>query len=232
MKNFIGKILIIEDEKPISDIIKFNLVQNNFDVICEYNGEDGYNTFMASSDVDLILLDMMMPKMNGLEVCTKIRKSSNIPIIMLTAKADENDKVLGLESGADDYVTKPFSNKELIARIKTNLRRTQETQEDKLDEKLIIGDLTIDQNKYEIYKRNVDLKLSKREYELVLFLAKHKDKAFTREELLEKVWGYEYFGDSRTVDVTVRRLRTKIEDNSDSPTYIVTKRNVGYYFGG
>ncbi len=224
------KILIVEDEKNISDIIKFNLDKENFDTICAYDGEEGLSMFYKENP-DLVLLDIMMPKMDGLSVCKEIRKTSEVPIIMLTAKAEEADKVLGLEALADDYVTKPFGNKELIARIKANLRRSGKTTTTSTNE-LKISDITINLDKYEIYKGEELIPLTKREFELVLFLAENKEQVFSREDLLQKVWNYEYYGDVRTVDVTIRRLRIKLEDNPESPVYILTKRGVGYHFGG
>ncbi len=227
------KILIVEDEKNISDIIKFNLVKEQFDVVCAYDGEEGLEKF-NSEDPDLILLDIMMPKMDGISVCKEIRKTSDVPIIMLTAKAEEADKVLGLEALADDYVTKPFGNRELLARIKANLRRSNKIQTDvnSNPNEIKLSDITINTDKFEIYKGEELIPLTKREYELVLFLAENKDQVFSREDLLLKVWNYEYYGDVRTVDVTIRRLRMKLEDNPEKPVYILTKRGVGYHFGG
>ena len=175
----------------------------------------------------------MMPKMDGYEVCRKIREKSNVPIIMLTARADEVDKVVGLEMGADDYVTKPFGNRELIERVKANLRRSDiapVTNNEKDGNNQVYGDLNIDFDRYEVTKRGEVINLTLREFELLTFLATQTPTIFTRENLLEKVWGYEYFGDVRAVDVTIRRLREKIEDDPSKPKYIVTKRGVGYYF--
>lgn len=222
-------ILIVEDERNINEIIKFNLKKEGFNCLQAFDGEEGFNTFNANK-CDLLLLDIMMPKMDGIKLCKEIRKISEVPIIMLTAKADEVDKVLGLEVGADDYITKPFSNNELIARIRANLRR--KPKEEGPSDFFKIGDLTLDRKKYLIIKRGKELNLSKREFELVDFLATNKDEIFSREDLLENVWGYEYYGDLRTVDVSIRRLRAKLEDNSEEPTYILTKRGVGYHFGG
>ncbi len=226
------KILVVEDEKNISDIIKFNLVKEGYEVVCAYDGEEGLNMFNVENP-DLILLDIMMPKMDGLSVCKEIRKTSDVPIIMLTAKAEEADKVLGLEALADDYVTKPFGNRELMARIKANLRRSGKIQSnEKVSNEINISDIKINLDKYEIYKGDELIPLTKREFELVLFLANNKDQVFSREDLLLKVWNYEYYGDVRTVDVTIRRLRIKLEDNPETPVYILTKRGVGYHFGG
>ena len=223
-------ILIVEDEKSISDILAYNLEKEGFEVAVAYDGLTGYNMAMEK-EPDLILLDIMMPKMDGFTFCKKLRKTSEVPIIMLTARSEEVDKVLGLEIGADDYVTKPFSTRELMARVKANLRKkASETPEPVEETSIELGDITIDLKKYVISKRGESIPLTTREFELITFLAKEKCEVFTRESLLEKVWGYEYFGDARTVDVTVRRLRTKIEDEPDTPKYVLTKRGVGYYF--
>ncbi len=174
----------------------------------------------------------MLPKMDGFSVCRKIRETLSTPIIMLTAREEEVDKVLGLELGADDYMTKPFSLRELMARVKANLRRTQLTTKSNDEAKVMeFGELVIDTEKYEVKKRGAIIDLTFREFELLKFLANTKGKIFTREVLLNKVWDYEFYGDVRTVDVTIRRLREKIEDNPSLPAYIMTKRGVGYYFG-
>lgn len=233
LPNIMGNlILIVEDEKSISDIIKLNLEKNGFSVSVAYDGEEALNKAM-SENPDLILLDVMLPKMDGFSVCKKIRETKSTPIIMLTAREEEVDKVLGLELGADDYMTKPFSLRELMARVKANLRRSQlETKGDAPSEILEFGDLKIDTEKYEVSKRGVVIDLTFREYELLKFIATKRGKIFTRETLLNNVWDYDlYLGDVRTVDVTIRRLREKIEDNPSIPTYVMTKRGVGYYFG-
>lgn len=227
------KILIVEDEQNISDIIKFNLEKEGYDVVCAYDGVDGLSMF-SKENPDLILLDIMMPRMDGLSVCKEIRKTSEVPIIMLTAKAEETDKVLGLEALADDYVTKPFGNRELLARIKANLRRSNKVSQtnEPTGNEFKIADLIINLDKFEVYKGDELIPLTKREFELVLFLAENKEQVFSREDLLYKVWNYEYYGDVRTVDVTIRRLRIKIEENPEKPVYILTKRGIGYHFGG
>ena len=225
------KILIVEDEKPISDIILFNLKNEGFEVDTAYDGNDGLNKALNGSP-DLILLDVMLPGIDGFEICKKVREVSKAPIIMLTAKEEEVDKVLGLELGADDYITKPFGMRELIARIKANIRRI-DFDEDRTDEPANIrefGNLVIDLNRYEVRKNGTPLELTLREFELLQYLAEKESKVFSREQLLSDVWGYEYFGDIRTVDVTVRRLREKLEDDSSDPKYIMTKRGIGYYF--
>ena len=227
-----NKILVVDDEKNIVDIIAFNLKKEGYEVVCAYDGEEGLKLALAEP-LALILLDIMMPKMDGFEVCRAVREKSQVPIIMLTARAEEVDKVLGLELGADDYVTKPFSFRELMARIKANIRRKGlDSSENGSGEQMAFGELVIDLKKVEIRKRGETIELTHREYELVKFLAAQKGQVFSREELMEKVWGYEYYGDLRTVDVTVRRLRAKLEDTPDSPRYIMTRRSVGYYFEG
>ena len=225
------KILVVDDEKPISDIVKFNLAKEGYDVYTAYDGEEALEK-VTEVEPDLILLDLMLPKMDGLEVAREVRKTYDMPIIMVTAKDSEIDKVLGLELGADDYVTKPFSNRELVARVKANLRRgataTKEVEEIAPSE-LVIGDLTIHPDAYMVTKRGETIELTHREFELLFYLAKHIGQVMTREHLLQTVWGYDYFGDVRTVNVTVRRLREKIEDNPSHPNYLVTRRGVGYY---
>ena len=224
------KILVVDDEKPISDIISFNLENEGYAIEKAYDGEQALEVF-EKSQPDLVILDLMLPKMDGLEVCREIRKQSAVPVIMLTAKDSEIDKVLGLELGADDYVTKPFSNRELIARVKANLRRNlvkePEPQEVNKNE-IVVGDLVIHQDAYIISKHGEEIELTHREFELLHYLARHIGQVMTREHLLETVWDYDYFGDVRTVDVTIRRLREKSEDIPSHPTYIVTRRGVGY----
>jgi len=225
------KILIIEDEKSISDIIKFNLVKEGFETDMAYDGKSGLEKALSIKP-DLILLDVMLPLMDGFQVCKKIRETSTVPIVMLTAKEEEVDKVLGLELGADDYITKPFGMRELIARIKANIRRTDlmTSMQDAPANVQEFGNLSIDMNRYEVRKNGEVLELTLREFELLKYLAERENKVFSREQLLEEVWGYEYYGDIRTVDVTVRRLREKLEDVSSEPKYIMTKRGIGYYF--
>lgn len=224
-------ILIVEDEKPIAEIIKFNLEKEGYKTTIAYDGEDGLHKAIALNP-DLILLDVMLPKLDGFQVCRKVRETSTVPILMLTAKEEEVDKVLGLEMGADDYITKPFGMRELLARVKANLRRTDVSVANKVEGAISIRDITIDFAKYEVKKSGNIIELTSREFELLKFLAVQAEQVFTREQLLKQVWGYEYFGDIRTVDVTVRRLREKVEDNSGTPEYIMTKRGVGYYFKG
>ncbi|MUK88162.1 response regulator [Ornithinibacillus sp. L9] len=224
------KILVVDDEQPIADILKFNLEKEGYEVVCAYDGDEAVN--LANSETpDLVLLDIMLPNKDGYEVCKEIRKTQIMPIIMLTAKDSEIDKVLGLELGADDYVTKPFSNRELIARVKANLRRQQHAPEDSTSgtKDISIGALVIHPDAYTVTRDGVQIELTHREFELLHYLARHIGQVMTREHLLETVWGYDYFGDVRTVDVTVRRLREKIEENPSNPVWIVTRRGVGYY---
>lgn len=222
------KILVVEDEKPISDILKFNLVKSGYEVICAYDGEEGLRMALEEN-IDVMLLDVMLPKMEGFEVLKKVREKKNVPILMLTAREEEVDKILGLEWGADDYITKPFSMRELLARVKANLRRTVVEVESTSADELVFGNLTINTTRYEVSKNSKTIDLTLREFELLKFMATQPGMVFSREALLEKVWGYEYFGDVRTVDVTVRRLREKIEDDPAKPVLIMTKRGIGYY---
>lgn len=226
----VKKILVVDDEQPIADILKFNLEKEGFKVECAYDGEEALKK-VSEFYPDLLLLDIMLPLKDGMEVCREVRKKHDMPIIMLTAKDSEIDKVLGLELGADDYVTKPFSTRELLARIKANLRRHEQKKEDLFPEKkeLLIGSLIVQPDAYLVTKRGVAIELTHREFELIYYLAKHIGQVMTREHLLQAVWGYDYFGDVRTVDVTVRRLREKVEDNPSNPNWIITRRGVGYY---
>ncbi|OXB93429.1 response regulator transcription factor [Parageobacillus toebii NBRC 107807] len=225
------RILVVDDEKPIADILQFNLQKEGYEVICAYDGEEALQK-VEEIMPDLILLDIMLPQKDGMEVCREVRKKYDMPIIMLTAKDSEIDKVLGLELGADDYVTKPFSTRELLARVRANLRRhTQIVAQEETNDtnEIIIGSLVIRPDAYIVSKRGETIELTHREFELLHYLAKHIGQVMTREHLLQTVWGYDYYGDVRTVDVTVRRLREKIEDNPSHPSWIVTRRGVGYY---
>ena len=227
------KILVVDDEEPIAKILDFNLKKEGYDVIIANDGERAVE-LAFSENPDLILLDLMLPKKDGMEVCREVRAKKNIPIIMLTAKNSEIDKVLGLEFGADDYVTKPFSTRELMARVKVNLRRVSKQQEDVEEEKtseLAIKDIVIYPDAYVIKKNGKEIDLTRREFYLFYYLAQHPGQVLTRENLLQTVWGYDYFGDVRTVDVTVRRLREKVETDSSQPEYIMTRRGVGYFIG-
>lgn len=226
------KILVVDDEKPISDIMKFNLTKEGYEVHVAADGEEALQK-VDEVHPDLILLDLMLPKMDGLEVARQVRKNYDMPIIMVTAKDSELDKVLGLELGSDDYVTKPFSNRELVARVKANLRRqgapSAQPAEVEENSDIEIGDLVIHPEAYMVSKRGENIELTHREFELLHYLAQHIGQVMTREHLLQTVWGYDYFGDVRTVDVTVRRLREKVEDNPSHPKWLVTRRGVGYY---
>jgi len=228
------RILIVEDEKNIVDILRFNLQREGYDTLEAYDGEEGL-ALARREKPDLILLDVMMPKMMGFDVCRALRgDGDNVPVIILTAREEEEDKILGLEIGADDYITKPFSVRELNARIKANIRRTMmaaPAASGDEDAMAAGGGITINTDSLQVYKHGVPVDLTQREYELLTFLASHPDKVFSRVELMEQVWNYGYVGDdARTVDVTVRRLREKIEDNPASPSCILTRRGVGYYF--
>ena len=228
------KILIVDDEKAIVDILNHNLKREGYETIQAYDGEEAIEK-SKNEKPDLILLDVMLPKMDGFTVCKTIRQSTNIPIIMVTAKEDVVDKVIGLELGADDYITKPFSVREVLARVKANLRKwdgieTSIKQTENDQQILTFGPITLDTFKYEAKVSGKSVELTLREFELLKFLATQQGQVFSREELLEKVWGYEYFGDVRTVDVTIRRIREKIEQNPSVPEFLATKRGIGYYF--
>ena len=233
-------ILIVDDEQPIVDILVYNLRKEGYNTIEASDGLTAVDMALEKKP-DLILLDIMLPKLDGLSVCKRIKNSLNVPILMLTAKDGEIDKILGLELGADDYITKPFSVRELVARVKANLRKVEvvsnsniinkdEPDEDKKHEsKIVIGELELDLDKFETKVRGEIIDLTLREFEVLKYLASQPDQVVTREVLLEKVWGYEYYGDIRTVDVTVRRIREKIEKDTSDPKILMTKRSVGYY---
>ena len=225
-------ILIVDDEQPIVDILVYNLKKEGYNTIEASDGITAINVALEQKP-DLILLDIMLPKLDGLSVCKRIKNSLNVPILMLTAKDGEIDKILGLELGADDYITKPFSIRELMARIKANLRKGKGSYEDGKIEantnKIIVGDLQLDVDKFETRVKNKVIDLTLREFEVLKYLANQLGQVVTRETLLEKVWGYEYYGDIRTVDVTVRRIREKIELDTSTPKILITKRSVGYY---
>lgn len=228
------KILVVDDEKNIVDILKLNLQKEGYTVIEAYDGAEALEKALPADPAerpDLILLDVMLPEMNGFEVCRKVRDNSSVPILMITAREDEVDKVLGLEIGADDYITKPFSMRELMARVRANMRR-MEVEPEKIDspDVIDIGTFKLDCNRYELYKGDKLIDLTVREFELIKFLTSQPNKIYSRKNLLEYVWDYEYYGDVRTVDVTIRRLREKIEDDPSQPKHIMTKRGVGYYF--
>ena len=227
-------ILIVDDEKPIVDILVYNLEKEGYNTIEANDGLTAVD-IAINQKPDLILLDIMLPKMDGLTVCKKIRSSLNVPILMLTAKDEEIDKILGLELGADDYITKPCIVRELRASITANLRKLEikenvPTQEEPVKtKKIVVGSLSLDLDKYEAKVDGEFIDLTIREFEVLKFLASQSGQVITREVLLEKVWGYEYYGDIRTVDVTVRRIRGKIEKDTANPKILITKRGVGYY---
>ena len=226
-------ILAVDDEEAILDLLKFNIEKEGFKFLSSTNGEDGLKIALEENP-DLIILDVMLPRMDGLTVCRKLRQEkANMPIIMLSARSEEIDKILGLEIGADDYMTKPFSTRELIARIKANLRKNENADsamESRKETKVTIGSLTLDLDKFEANVRGQPVNdLTRREFEVLKYLVQKPGQVVTRENLLEQVWGYEYFGDIRTVDVTVRRIREKIEKNTSNPKILITKRGVGYY---
>ena len=225
------RVLIVDDEKAIVDILEFNLQRDGYETLKAYDGLEGLR-MAREENPDLLLLDVMLPGMDGFEVCRTLRAAGNdVPIVMITAREEETDKVFGLENGADDYVTKPFSMRELLARVKANMRRTLSAAPEAESGDLIrMRELVIDPERHTVSKNGRALDLTQREYELVKFLAQNPGKVVSRQELMSQVWQYEYFGDLRAVDVAVRRLREKLEDNPAEPAYVLTKRGVGYYF--
>ena len=231
-------ILVVDDEQPIVDMLVYNLKKEGYNTLEAYDGLSAVDTALKKKP-DLIVLDIMLPKMDGLTVCKKIRDSLNVPILMVTAKDEEIDKILGLELGADDYITKPFSIRELMARIKANLRKIElkkaqassagEDGHKKMNKIITAGELTLDLEKIEAKVNGETIDLTLREFEVLKYLAMQHGQVVTRERLLEMVWGYEYYGDIRTVDVTVRRIRGKIEKDTTNPKILATKRGIGYY---
>ena len=227
-------VLIVEDERAIVEILKFNLKREGYETLEALDGQTGL-LLAQTKDPDLILLDVMLPKMNGFDICKTLRAENRAtPIIMLTAREEEMDKVFGLETGADDYMTKPFSMKELMARVKANIRRRSMEYAPAQDaSKLIEADgLCLNPETYQVTKNGAPVELTQKEYDLLSYLIRERGKVFSREDLMQRVWNYDYYGDMRTVDVTVRRLREKIEDDPGKPQYILTRRGVGYYFAG
>lgn len=228
------KILIVEDEKDISEILSYNIQRQGYEVDTAYDGEAGLSKAL-SGEFDLILLDVMLPKMDGFEICKRVREKLQTPIIILTAREEENDKIMGLDLGADDYMTKPFSIGELASRIKANIRRysgeLKKLGENESSDGTVIriGELVLDTENVSVRKGGKEIALSKKEYDLLCFLAKNRGTKFAQDKLLESVWGYGDYYDLRTVDVTVRRLRQKIEDDASVPKYILNMRSVGYY---
>ena len=223
------KILLIEDEDSIRESVAFLLEKEGFIVVQENDGLRGVETFEKENS-DLILLDLMLPGLDGLEVCKRIRKSSNVPIIMLTAKDTELDKVLGLELGADDYITKPFSSRELTARVKAILRRVKESFEanDVVETKTVV----VDPLKHKVFVRGEEIKLPLKEFDLLLYLSQNPGRVLTREQIIDRIWGHDYFGDTKTFDVHIKRIRSKIEKNPNNPEIIQTIRGLGYKFEG
>jgi len=223
------KILVVDDEPILLKGLKFSLEQDGYNVETAIDGNEAFEKIM-NNNYELVVLDLMLPEIDGLEVCKKVRESSMVPIIILTAKGDDSSKVLGLEYGADDYLTKPFNILELKARIKAILRRVQVNEKQTATSVINVGDFSINTLGRKVTVNGRDVNLTAKEFDLLLLLVMNRDKVFSREELLETIWGYEYFGDVRTVDVHIRRLREKIEKNSSQPEYILTKWGVGYYF--
>ncbi|WP_066507048.1 response regulator transcription factor [Abyssisolibacter fermentans] len=224
-----SRILIVDDEPLLVKGLKYSLEQDNYDIDIAYDGKEAFEKG-KTGQYDLIILDLMLPVIDGLEVCQKIREISQVPIIMLTAKGEDINKILGLEYGADDYMTKPFNILELKARIKAILRRVNNKDTRIGDQIIQVDDFKINTLGRKVSIRNKEINLTAKEFDLLLLLTTNPGKVFTREELLEVIWGYEYFGDLRTVDVHIRRLREKIEENSSQAEYILTKWGVGYYF--
>lgn len=224
------KVLVVDDEKLIVKGIRFSLEQDGMEVDCAYDGEEALEK-AKEKEYDIILLDIMLPKMDGFEVCQQIRDFSSVPIVMLTAKGEDMDKILGLEYGADDYITKPFNILEVKARIKAIMRRTSQGKKVEKDPNVIEdGDLKIDCESRRLFIQGKEINLTAKEFDLLELLVKNPNKVYSREKLLNLVWGYEYPGDFRTVDVHVRRLREKIEANPSEPKYVHTKWGVGYYY--
>ena len=226
------KILVVDDEKLIVKGIRFSLEQEGMEVDCAYDGEEALE-FARRCEYDLVLLDVMLPKLDGFQVCQQIREFSDMPIVMLTAKSEDMDKILGLEYGADDYITKPFNILEVKARIKAIIRRTAK-QEKKADTagRIQAGDMTIERDNRRVYIEGREINLTAKEFDVLELLATHPNQVYSREKLLTMVWGADYPGDARTVDVHIRRLREKVETNSSEPKYVHTKWGVGYYFKG
>ncbi|MCI8640793.1 MAG: response regulator transcription factor [Clostridia bacterium] len=236
----VKKVLVVDDEQAIIDVLVYNLKKEGYETLEANDGLTAVNIALEEKP-DLMLLDIMLPKLDGLSVCKRVKNQLNIPILMLTAKDAEIDKIVGLELGADDYITKPFSVRELMARVKANLRKMEmsnilkeniasnETKEENKVNVISVNDLELDLDRFEVKVRGEIIDLTLREFEVLKFLATQPGQVITRETLLEKVWGYEYYGDIRTVDVTVRRIREKIEKDTSNPKILITKRGVGYY---
>ena len=233
MSSLDKKVLVVDDEKLIVKGIRFSLEQDNMNVTCAYDGEEALE-LVKNNEFDVILLDVMLPKLTGFEVCQQIREFSDVPIIMLTAKGDDMDKILGLEYGAEDYITKPFNILELKARIKAIMRRSKNTKAEKEEEAkvAVFEELKVDCDSRRVFINEEEVNLTAKEFDLLELLMFNPNKVYSRESLLNTVWGYDYPGDVRTVDVHIRRLREKIEANPSEPRYIHTKWGVGYFFQG
>lgn len=225
------KILVVDDEKLIVKGIRFSLEQDDMEVDCAYDGEEALD-YAKKCEYDLVLLDVMLPKLDGFQVCQHIREFSDMPIVMLTAKSEDMDKILGLEYGADDYITKPFNILEVKARIKAIMRRTSKKEETRANTVIVKGNMKIDMDGRRVFIDDNEINLTAKEYDLLELLATNPNKVYSRENLLNIVWGVDYPGDARTVDVHVRRLREKIETRPSEPKYVHTKWGVGYYFQG
>lgn len=223
------RVLVVDDEKLIVKGIRFSLEQDGMEVECAYDGEEALEK-VKENKYDIILLDLMLPKISGLEVCQQIREFSQVPIVMLTAKGEDMDKILGLEYGADDYITKPFNILEVKARIKAIMRRTSRTEKTERERSIEVQDMKIDCESRRVYIKGEEVNLTAKEFDLLELLVHNPNKVYSRENLLKIIWGYEYLGDVRTVDVHIRRLREKIESNPSDPKYVHTKWGVGYYF--
>jgi len=228
-ENMSEKILVVDDEPILLKGLKFSLEQEGYEVDTADEGKEAYAKILDNT-YDAVILDLMLPGMDGLEICKKVREKSMVPILMLTAKDDDSSKVLGLEYGADDYITKPFNMLELKARIKAILRRVQVSDQHMASNLMSVGDFNINTLGRKVTVNGQNVNLTAKEFDLLLLLMMNEERVYSREELLETIWGYEYFGDVRTVDVHIRRLREKIEENSSQPDYILTKWGVGYYF--
>lgn len=223
------KVLVVDDEKLIVKGLRFSLEQDGMEVDCAYDGEEALE-YARSKEYDIVLLDVMLPKLDGFEVCQQIREFSNMPIVMLTAKGDDMDKILGLEYGADDYITKPFNILEIKARIKAIMRRTGRPEKGQSGKMIEASELKMDLESRRLFISGKEINLTAKEFDLLELMALNPGKVYSRENLLNTVWGYEYPGDVRTVDVHIRRLREKIEVNPSEPKYVHTKWGVGYYF--
>jgi DNA-binding response OmpR family regulator len=223
------KVLVVDDEPTLVAALRYNLEREGFQVLEAGDGETALQVARTQSP-DLVILDVLLPGLDGFEVCRRLRRESAVPIIMLTAKGEETDRVVGLELGADDYVPKPFSMRELLARVRALLRRAEGSTAQ--GETIVSGDLRLDLRRRQVFRNDIPLPLKPKEFDLLAFFMRHRGRAFTREELLDRVWGYEYAGDTRTVDVHVRWLREKIEETPGKPTRIITIRGTGYRFEG